>query len=217
MRYAGYRLFALGLATCIALAACTPPPAKFKATDLSAVDWGGDFELTAHTGKRVSTAEYRGKVLVLFFGYTHCPDICAPTLTRLAEVMKQLGADAARVQVLFVTVDPRHDTASQLAGFVPRFDPSFVGMTGSEAEIAAVAKDYKVAFQTNSQSTAELAPGASMPRSPRLDSIGERALVDHFGGLMVKDATGKLRLTVKNDAVVDDIAHDLRLLLKQKA
>jgi cytochrome oxidase Cu insertion factor (SCO1/SenC/PrrC family) len=90
-------------------------------------------------------------------------------------------------------------------------------MTGSEAEIAAVAKDYKVAFQTNPQSTAEPAPGSSVPRSPRLDPIAERTLVDHFGGLMIKDATGKLRLTVKNDAAVDDVTHDLRLLLKQKA
>lgn len=217
MRHAAFRLFAMGLAVSAVLAACTPSPAKFKATDVSLVDWGGDFELTAHTGKRVGTAEYRGKVLVLFFGYTHCPDICAPTLTRLAEVMKQLGADAARVQVLFVTVDPKHDTPSQLASFVPKFYPSFVGMTGSEAEIAAVAKDHKVAFQASPQSTAELAPGASIPRSPRLDPIAERTLVDHFGGLMVKDVTGKLRLAIKNDAAIDDIAHDLRLLLKPKA
>lgn len=198
MRRAGYRLFVMGLAAGVALAACTPSPAHFKATDISAVEWGGDFELTAHSGKRVSTTEYRGKLLVLFFGYTHCPDICAPTLTRLADVMKQLGPDAARVQVLFVTVDPKHDTASQLAGFVPRFDPSFVGMTGSEAEIAAVARDYKIAFQSSPQA------GAG------------RTLIDHFGGLMVKDATGKLRLSVKNDAAIDDIAYDLRLLLKQK-
>jgi protein SCO1/2 len=217
MRHAAFRLFATCLAACVGFAACTPAPAKFKATDISVVDWGGDFELTAHTGKRVSTADYRGKVLVLFFGYTHCPDICAPTLSKLADVMHQLGPDATRVQVVLVTVDPKHDTPAQLAGFVPKFHPSFVGMTGSETEIAAVAKDYKVAFQTNPQSTAELAPGASMPRSPRLDPIGERALVDPFGGLMVKDTTGKLRLTVKNDAAVDDIAHDLRLLLKQKA
>jgi protein SCO1/2 len=217
MRHVGYRLFAMGLAAGVAFAACTPSPPRFKATDISAVDWGGDFTLTTHTGKPVSTTEYRGKLVVLFFGYTHCPDICAPTLARLAAVMKQLGPDADRVQVLFVTVDPKHDTPSQLAGFVPSFHPSFIGMTGNETEIAAIARDYKVAFQASPRSTAELAPGTSMPRSPRLDPVGERALVDHFGGLMVKDATGKLRLTVKNDAAVDDITHDLRLLLKQKS
>lgn len=198
MRRAGYRLLVMGLAAGVAAAACTPSPARFKATDISAVSWGGDFELTTHTVRRASTTEYRGKLLVLYFGYTHCPDICAPTLTRLAEVMKQLGADAARVQVLFVTVDPQHDTAQQLAGFVPRFHPSFLGMTGSAAEIAAIARDYKVAFQPNPQA------GAG------------RTLIDHFGGLMVKDATGKLRLAIRNDAAVEDIAHDLRLLLAQK-
>ncbi len=181
------------------LAACSPAPSSFKGTDLSRVEWGGDFELTAHTGARVKSTDYRGKVLVLFFGYTHCPDICAPTLAKLAEVVRALGPDAVRVQVVMVSVDPKHDTPAQLAGFVPKFHPSFVGLTGSEAEIAAIARDYKVAFQANPQSSAE------------------RTLIDHFGGVMVKDARGKLRVHVGNDAPVADIVHDLRLLLQRGA
>lgn len=190
------RFFVIPLA--LFLAACTPA-SPFKATDLGAVDWGGDFVLTAHTGSRVRVSDYRGKVVVMFFGYTHCPDICAPTLQKLALLMKRLGQDAGRVQVLFVTVDPRHDTPDRLAGYVPRFHPSFLGLTGTEQEIAAVAQDYKVAFQANPQSP----PG--------------HTLIDHFGGMMVKDATGKLRLLFKNDMPVEDMEHDLRLLLKEKA
>ncbi len=178
------------------VAGCNPPAPQFRGTDISAVDWGGDFELTAHTGKRVRLSDYRGKVVVLFFGYTHCPDICAPTMNRLSQVMQRLGPDAATVQVLFVTVDPKHDTPAQLAGFVPKFHESFVGLTGTEAEIAAVARDYKVAFQADSK------PGAGQP------------LFAHFGGVMIKDATGKLRLMHKNDASVEDLVQDIRSLLK---
>jgi protein SCO1/2 len=177
----------------IALVACAPE--KFKGTDIGGVEWGGDFELTAHTGKRVKASDFRGRAVVLFFGYTHCPDICAPTLARLAETLKLLGADAARVQVLFVTVDPAHDTVQQLAAFVPRFHPAFIGLTGTDAEIAAVARDYKVAFQANP-------PAAS-----------GQVLIDHSGGMMVKDAVGRLRLLFKNDMPPEDMAHDLRLLL----
>jgi protein SCO1/2 len=178
------------------LTACAPADKGFKSADLSMVDWGGDFTLTAHTGQPLNTAELRGKVVAIFFGYTHCPDICAPTLAKLALVRKQLGPDADKVQVLFVTVDPKHDTAATLAGFVPKFDPSFIGLTGSEAAIGAVARDHKVAFQAN--------PGAAPGH----------VLIDHFGGVMVKDAKGKLRLLIKNDAPVEDIAHDLRKLVQ---
>jgi protein SCO1/2 len=179
------------------LAACTPGDKGFKSTDLSMVEWGGDFTLTAHTGKPLNTLDLRGKVVAIFFGYTHCPDICAPTLAKLALARKQLGVDAKRVQVLFVTVDPKNDTVATLAGFVPKFDPTFIGLTGTEAEIGAVARDYKVAFQANPQAT----PG--------------HVLIDHFGGTMVRDGKGKLRLMLKNDMPVEDIAHDLRKLARE--
>jgi protein SCO1 len=175
------------------LAACTSPE-TFKGTDVRGVEWGGDFELTAHTGQRFKSSDLRGKAVVLFFGYTHCPDICAPTLVKLAQALRRLETEAERVQVLFVTVDPRHDTPSQLAGFVPQFHPSFIGLTGSEAEVAAVAKTHNVPFERNS----------AMPNQ-----------VVHSGVLMVKDLQGRVRLLLKNEAEVDDIVHDLRLLLRQ--
>ena len=179
------------------VAACSPAP-QFKSTDISGVEWGGDFTLTAHTGKPVKSTDFRGKLVVLFFGYTHCPDICAPSLVKLDQVVKRLGEDAKNVQVLFITVDPGHDTVKQLAGFIPPFNPSFIGLTGSDKEIAAVASDYKVAYGSNPQAK----PG--------------QILVDHFTGILVKDRKGKLRLLVKNDVAVDDIAHDVQILLKEK-
>jgi protein SCO1/2 len=179
----------------LSVAACTPAP-TFKATDISGVDWGsGDFELTAHTGKPAKAADFKGKVVIMFFGFTHCPDICPPTMAKLAMLMKHLGDDAQRVQVLFVTVDPENDTVKQLAGFVPQFYPSFIGLTGSDKEIAAVASEYKVAYGTN-------------PKNP--------TYVDHSTGILVKDAKGKLRLLVKNDVPVEDLEHDVRVLLKEK-
>lgn len=181
------------------LGACAPSKPAFKGMDISGVDWGGDFTLTAHTGKPVKASDFQGKAVVLFFGYTHCPDICVPTLTRLAAMLRQLGPEAERVQVLFVTVDPKHDTVAQLASFVPKFHPAFIGLTGSEQEIGKVAQDYKVAYQHNPKSTAG------------------RVLIDHSGGMMVKDPKGKLRLLWKNDAAAEDMAHDVRLLLKPAA
>lgn len=178
------------------LAACAPPAPAFKATDISGVDWGGDFELTAHTGKRMRVSKFRGKAVIMFFGYTHCPDVCAPTLVKLDQAVKRLGDDGKHVQVLFITVDPEHDTVQQLAGFVPRFNPVFIGLTGSDGEIAAVAGEYKVAYGKNAESQ----PG--------------KILVDHSTGILVLDATGKPRLLVKNDVAVDDLVHDLKLLLK---
>lgn len=189
------RLAGILLASLVTLAACAPAKPVFKGTDISGVEWGGDFALTAHTGNRVRVSDYQGKAVVLFFGYSHCPDICAPTLVRLAGVLKQLGPDAARVQVLFVTVDPKRDTVERLAAFVPRFHPAILGLTGTEQEIGRIARDYKIAYQHNPKSTAD------------------NVLIDHSGGMLVKDPKGKLRLLFKNDARSEDMAHDLRLLL----
>jgi protein SCO1/2 len=187
----------LGALAPLLIAACSPSAPAFKGTDLSGVGWGGDFELAAHGGARVKTSDFRGKVVVLFFGFSRCPDICPPTLAKLGQVMKRLEADVGRVQVLFVTVDPKTDTVAELAAFVPKFHPSFIGLTGTETEIGKVAQDYRVAYAATSQ------------RAPT------GIVIDHFGGLLVKDAQGKLRLLIRNDAPVEDIVHDLRLLVRE--
>jgi len=172
------------------IAACSDSPPPFRSTAVPGVDWGKDFTLTSHRGTPLDTTLLRSKLQVLFFGFAHCPDICAPTLAKLAQANKALGEDSKRVQVLFVTVDPNHDTPQQLAGFLPNFDPSFIGLTGKAGEPLAVARDHKI--------YAEGAAGS----------------IAHSGNLLVKDGRGRVRLIMPESASVEDIVHDLRLLLK---
>ena len=183
-------LLALGLA--FALTACSSEPPPFRSTALQGVKWGKDFELTAHTGQRLRSADYRGKVLVLFFGYTHCPDICAPALAKLAQLSKALGKDAGQVQVFFISVDPQHDTPDQLKKFLAGFDPAFIGLTGTADELGMVAADHMVFFKQ-----------------------AKGGLVEHTGMLFVKDKKGRMRLLMKESSPLDDMLHDLRLLLAE--
>jgi protein SCO1/2 len=108
---------------------------------------GGPFELTTHEGKRLSSAELEGKPFAVFFGFTHCPDVCPTTLLELSNLIKQLGPDADRMRFLFVTVDPERDTPGQLKLYMSNFDPRIVGLTGTPEEIATVAKAYGVFYQ----------------------------------------------------------------------
>ncbi len=173
------------------LTACSDTPPPFKGTAVPAVEWGGNFVLTAHDGKRFDTATLNGKVQVLFFGFTHCPDICAPTLAKLAQVMKALGPDRERVQVLFVTVDPEHDTPAQLKKYLAGFDPGFIGLTGSVGETLAVSRDHKIFAEA------------------------EGSTITHSGSLLVKDRRGRLKLVMNESLSAQDMAHDLKLLLSQ--
>jgi protein SCO1/2 len=192
------KLFAL-VACLVGLIAsgCSEPP-KFNATDISGVDWGKDFSLTDHTGQTRKLADYRGKAVVLFFGYTQCPDICPTTLATMRDAVGLLGADAARVQVLFVTVDPARDTQQVLAQYAPWFHPSFVGLYADEATIAAMAKDFKIFYAKQ--------PG----KDPGSYSI------DHSAASYIFDPQGRLRLTVRHGETPDRIAADLKLLLAGK-
>ncbi|MDK9724611.1 MAG: SCO family protein [Sterolibacteriaceae bacterium MAG5] len=188
---------ALALALGLLLSACSDP-VKFNATDISGVDWGKDFALTDHTGKARHIADYKGKAVVLFFGYTQCPDVCPTTLAGMRDAMKLMGEDAARVQVLFVTLDPARDTPQLLAQYVPWFEPSFVGLWADEATIAATAKEYKV-FYTKQ-------PG----KEPGSYSI------DHSAASYAFDPQGRLRLTIRHGEAPERIAADLKLLLAGK-
>lgn len=187
-------LFRAVIALCLvcALIACSKQPQPFRSTALEGVKWGKDFELTAHTGQRLRTVDYRGKVLVLFFGYTHCPDICAPALAKLAQLSKALGEDAKRVQVLFISVDPEHDSPAQLKKFLAGFDPAFIGLTGTTDELATVAADHMVFFKQ-----------------------AKTGGIEHTGMLFVKDTNGRVRLLMKESAPLGDMLHDLRLLLAE--
>lgn len=173
---------------------CSASGPSFKNTDITGADYGKDFRLTDHTGKTRTLADFRGKVVVMFFGYTRCPDVCPTTLAELKAVKEQLGADGMRMQVLFITVDPERDTPELLASYVPAFDPSFLGLYGDNAAISKVARDFKVFYQK--------VPG----KAP--DSY----TVDHTAGSYIFDPLGRLRLFARFGNAAN-LAADIRTLL----
>jgi protein SCO1/2 len=180
-----------------ALAACgNPGAAKFRGTDVTGADFGKTLALTGHDGKPRVLGDFRGKLVVLFFGYTHCPDICPTTLADTAAALKTLGPDAARVQVLFVTLDPERDTPELLAKYVPYFSPDFLGLSGDAAATERTAKEFKIFYEKRPGA----APGAYT--------------VDHSAQVYVLDAEGRLRLVERNERISQDLAPDLRALLK---
>lgn len=179
----------------VLLGGCSDRP-PFKATDLSGAGFGRDFRLVDHQGRVRTLADFRGKVVLLNFGYTHCPDICPTTLAGLAAAMERLGAQARQVQVLFVTLDPARDTPALLAGYLPFFHPDFLGLSGDEAATATVARNFRVLYQK--QHTGSQA-GYS---------------VDHSTGIYAFDPQGRLRLFIAYRSSVDDIVHDARLLMR---
>ncbi len=183
----------------LGLAACSrsEPKEKFKAADITDASWGRDFHLIDSAGTPRSLADYRGKVVMLFFGYTNCPDECPATLTKMAQAVDKLGSDGQRVQGLFVTVDPAHDTPALLQQYVSQFHRSFIGLWGNAATIAATAKDFKVFYEVH-----------------KADANGNYA-VDHQSGIFVFDGRGRLRVYMGPDIWVDALGHDLRLLLNQ--
>ena len=179
----------------LVLAATGCAPEKFRATDITGANFAREFELTGHDGKPRTLEDFRGRVVVLFFGFTHCPDICPTTLAQFAQAAKLLGADADRVQFLFVTVDPERDTPEVLAKYVPAFDARFLGLTGDAQAIARTAKEFKVIYQKQ--------PG----KTP------DAYTVDHSAGIYVFDREGRVRLFVRHDRPAEDLVHDVRLLL----
>jgi len=179
------------------LGACSAEAPKFRGTDITGADFGKELALTGHDGKPRTLADFRGKAVVLFFGFTHCPDICPTTLADAAGVMKKLGNDADRVQVLMVTVDPERDTPAVLAQYVPAFDPRFLGLYGDAAATQRAAKEFKIFYEKR--------------------KAGASYSVDHSGQSYVIDPQGRLRLFVRHDRIAQDLADDLRALLKEKA
>jgi protein SCO1/2 len=191
------RIAALGALTVLALAACQPTPQApvFQATDITGAAFARDFKLTDHDGQVRELADFRGKVVAVFFGYVHCPDVCPTTLSDFARALEQLGVGAERVQVIFVTVDPERDTPEVLKTFVPAFNPGFLGMYAEEAALRELAKEFKVVYQKTSVKGAD------------------DYLIDHSAGTYVFDQKGNLRLLMSYGSSPDAIAHDLKALL----
>ena len=173
-------------------AACDSGP-QFKSTDITGAPYGHSLELTDHTGKPRRLEDFRGKAVVLFFGFTHCPDVCPTTLADIAQAVKSLGPDAERVQVLMVSVDPERDTPEALAKYVTAFDPRFLGLRGDLPATKRAAGEFKIYFEKRKS--------------------GDSYTVDHSGQSYVIDPQGRLRLLVRHDRIAQDLAADLRALL----
>lgn len=180
-----------------ALAACDMGAGKprFNHTDITGADFGRDFELTGTDGKTYRLADFKGKVVVVFFGFTQCPDVCPTTLADSAAAMKKLGADADRVQVIFITLDPERDSAAVLAQYVPAFDSRFIGLYGSAEQTRKTARDFKVFF--------DKVPGKTEGTYS----------IDHTAASYVFDSQGRIRLFVKHAQPVDWLVADLKVLL----
>ncbi len=184
------------------LAACNPSQggnvddsAAFVGTDITGADFTKPLKLTDHTGQLRTMSDFAGKAVILFFGFTHCPDVCPTTMLDLKKAMKLLGDQADEVQVLFVTVDPKRDTQEVLAKFVPSFDKRFLGMRGSLQETAETLGNFKIYFAK--------VPGAD----------GDSYTIDHSAGMYAFDKEGKVRLYLSYGQKPEDIASDIKQLL----
>jgi protein SCO1 len=177
-------------------AACSDKAPQFKSIDLTGADYAKNFSLPDVNGQTKTIADFQGKVVVVFFGFTQCPDVCPTTMAEVAEAKKLLGKDGERVTAIFVTVDPERDTPQVLKAYMQSFDPSFTALRGSEAQVAALAKDFKVYFKKVDGKT---------PTSYTFD---------HTAASFVYDPQGKLRLYTRYGLGPQALADDLRILLR---
>ncbi len=180
----------------LAAAGCNQRAATFNAVDITGVQgYGSDFRLSDHTGKTRTMADFQGKVVAIFFGFTFCPDVCPTTLTDMRQVMQQLGPQGDKLQVLFITVDPKRDTQALLSKYVPAFHPNFLGLYGDDAATAKVTRDFKI--------VALVVPGAS----PDSYTVG------HTAGMLIFDTKGQLRLMARYGLPADKLAADIKQLM----
>ena len=178
------------------LAACGESKPQFKSVDLTGADYAKDFQLTDHNGQPRSLKDFQGKVVVLFFGFTQCPDVCPTSMAELAQVKKLLGKDGDKLQGLFITVDPARDTPELLKAYMANFDPGFLALRGTPEQLAATAKDFKVYYKKVEGKT---------PTSYTMD---------HSAASYVYDTQGRLRLYTRYGTGAEALASDIRLLLK---
>lgn len=198
-RHVLHRLALAGMAGggLLSLVACERPPVTFKNTDITGIPYAQKVDLPDASGQRRTLAEFKGKVVIVFFGYTQCPDVCPTTLAELAALKRELGPDGSRIQALFITIDPERDTPEVLKTYVTSFDPGFLALRGTPEETAAVAKEFKVYFAK--------VPGKT-PTSYTMD---------HSSGNYVFDTRGKVRLLVRNGAGLAAWVADVKALLAQ--
>lgn len=179
-----------------ALVGCSENKPQFKAVDITGAEYARDFQLTDANGQVRSLKDFQGKAVVVFFGFTQCPDVCPTTLTEIAQAKKLLGSDGDRVQGVFVTVDPERDTPEVLKTYVANFGPDFVALRGTPEQTAAIAKDFKVYYKKVDGKT----PGSYT--------------MDHSAASFVYDPQGRLRLYTRYGTGPQALADDLKLLLQ---
>ena len=190
------RRYFLSALAVLALAACSPDKPKFNAIDITGADYAKGFTMTDHNGQSRSLSDFKGKVVVLFFGYTQCPDVCPTSMVELAEVKRLMGADGDKLQGVFVTVDPARDTTDLLKAYMANFDLTFVAFIPTPEQLAVVAKDYKIYYKKVDGKT---------PTSYTMD---------HSAGSYVYDTQGNLRLYSRYGVGAQVLAHDIQTLLK---
>lgn len=173
----------------------TPAKSPFNGVDVTGGDMGGRLELTDAEGRPRSIADFRGKAVVVVFGFTHCPDVCPTTLAEMASALKQLGDRAREVQVVFVTLDPKRDTGELMRQYTAAFHPDFVGLRGDAAQTAKVVKDFHLYV------------------SERPGKTPDSYTVDHSAQSFILDREGRMRLLVPPGTPAAAIASDLRALL----
>ena len=176
------------------LSGCGKSSPTFAGIDLTGAEVGRDFSVTDHDGKPRTLADFRGKYVMIFFGYTHCPDVCPTALARAVAVRKLLGADAERLQVIFVTVDPERDTAALLKGYTTAFDPGVLGLRGDAEQTRAGAKEFRVVYE-------------KVP-------TGSSYAMDHTAITYIIDAQGRIRLAMRHAQTAEEYAADLKTLMK---
>lgn len=177
--------------------ACSKSAPEFRGVDITGADYARDFALPDQNGQMRSLKDFAGKVVVVFFGYTQCPDVCPTTLQELAQVKQSLGADGDKLQAVFVTIDPARDTPELLKAYMANFDPSFIALRGSDAQTAAIAKEFKIYYKKVDGQT---------PTSYTMD---------HSAGSYLFDPAGRLRIYSRYGSGPDAVAADVRSLLKE--
>ena len=188
--------FTAAIGTCIALAACSPAPSSsFIGSDISGTGLGSDLAMVDQTNQQRTLADYKGKVLVIFFGFTHCPDVCPTALAQLAQANALLGDRANEVQVIMVSVDPERDTPDVMARYVRAFDNRFVGLTGTPQQLQQSAKSFKAYY-------------AKVP-----DKNNNSYTMDHSASFYLFDKAGQARVLASGNATAQDLATDIKLLL----
>ena len=186
----------LGFLAAAALTACSPDKPAFKGVDITGADYARDFALADQNGQMRTIKDFAGKVVVVFFGYTQCPDVCPTTLQELLEVRRQLGADGEKLQAVFITVDPERDTPELLQAYMANFDPSFVALRPTPEQLTPLLKDFKI--------YAKKVEGKS----------ATSYTMDHSAQSYLYDPQGRLRLYNRYGSGAQALADDARLLLK---